>query len=839
MRAYWVARRFVTGLEPGRGTAIAVLILVAAAMQWPLWGWEVEDSAISMAYARNFAAGDGLVPYVGAERVEGFSDPLWVACLAALNWVGFDPFSATRWLGLLFGCATVPAVFVALRPLEKEAPLAPVWGAAAVALFAPHAIWAQSGLENALFNFLLAVGCARLAIGGDREWLGPLAFLGLAWTRPEGVAYAAVAGALTIAAGQSPKRMATRAGWWFGVFVVPLLLSEGLRVWYFAQELPATFHAKLGNATFRPLDPRSRGWVQLRDFAADSWSVLLVPLVVVGVSGAREWRWITGIVASAILLMAWFTPTVPLLGLVLALPVLALGRKLPIGLAASLLLIALAFHIGTAGDWMRGYRWLSLTTVPGAMLVGVGIAELAERFEVMRIAAPVAAGLLAVPQAVFLAEIARKPEVDPRAVERRLQHWIEIGRRLHLDRRWQIVDHDMGGSLYFGGDVATFRDTRGLVDLPFALYGRERSVVLHELFEDRPFDFAHAHGSTQAAVRNLPLFRTGYVEVEGYGSADHRGQFVRRSLFLEDGWSGPSVPIVFAGGVQILGVSVPSPEVASGSGLYFEVAVASGKAPFRLIAFLSEAGRVLRSWDLPPAYDWVPPAAWRPGEVFHGKFSVQLPSELADGAYDLGFVVFDGKGEVLPALSASGPAQVPEQPRFAEGEARLSRVVTIVSTDEMGRLALVDSGQALAHAAAGRCEEAEASWTLALRHRTRARVWRDANRPPVARALARCLSNRAGSGPTGGDALLDRVHEIEAARLWDPREPAVWTNGARVAELAHDRAVRSDDATVRFRWFEAAVRADPRRSWDRRWAEKARGSWLGADRGPEEREPER
>lgn len=822
--------RWAATAVQNRLVVLGALTLLAAALQWPLWDWEVEDAAISLSYARNLVAGDGLVAQVGAERIEGFSDPSWVACLALTTWLGIDPFSACRWLGLLFGALTVPAVFVALRPFEREHPLAPIWGAAAVALFAPHAIWSQSGLENALFDFLLAAGCARLANGGDREWLGPLLFFGLAWTRPEGVAYAAVAGALAIAAGQSPARMATRTLCWSVAFGVPFLLSEGLALWYFAQELPATYHAKLGNSRLRPLDGNSRGWTQLLAFASDTWTVLFVPVMVVGASGAAWRRWIPAALSVLVLLVAWLiTAPVPLIALFLALPLLALGRKLPIGIASSLLLVALAFHIGAGGDWMRGYRWLSLATVPGAMLVGVGIAELAERFEPLRIGAPVLAALFAVPQLVYLRTYDQNPEVAPPSVERRLRHWIEVGRRLHIEHRLRIVDHDMGGNLYYGGEIAEFRDAKGLVDLPFAFWGRERTVVAHELFEDRPFDFAHAHASTGVVTRPQPAFRQGYVEIEPYGRG-HGGQFVRRSLIFDSGWDGPAVPVTFDGGVELLGLSVPSPEVGPGSGVFVELGLTAGRVPFRLVAFLSNATGVVTSWDLPPAYDWIPPGSWKADEVFHGRFSLPVLAGIPEGTYDLGLVVFGRDGAVWPAEAASWPAFLPEHPRFAEGEVRIPGQVRIVSTSEMGRLALVDRTAALDAAAAGNCEAAEASWTLALRHRTRSRDWRSANRPPVARALAQCLGTRAGSGNRTGDALLDRVREIEAGRLWAPREPTLLRSGAAIADEAHGRAVATDDPHLQFQWFEAAVRADPTRSWDRRWAERARGTWVGVDR---------
>ena len=807
--------------------ALALLAITAAALQLPLWGWEVEDAGIDVAYARSFAEGFGLVPQVGAERVEGFSNPLWVLLLAAGTRVGLDGFVITRWLGLALGCATVPAVYAAMRPLASRLPHAPMVAAAAVAMYAPHAIWAQSGLENALFSLLLAAGCARVATDNDLDVLGPLAFLGVALTRPEGIMYGVIGAGAAIASANSWPAALRRTALWISLFAAPLALSELARIVYFGQELPATFHAKVGIPEQRVLDGTSRGWSQLMSFAMDTGTVVIVPLVAVGASGTADWRWLSAPASIVLILVTAITGSIwPVVVLLVALPLMAFDRKGPILAAAALLAVGCAFHVGAGGDWMRGYRWMSLVAVPGAMLVGVGVIEIAERWEAMRIPIVAAAGIAALPQALYVAKYARDPEVSPHAVVERLDHWLSVKRRLQIDRRIRIVDHDMGGMLTFGAAHAQIRDTRGLVDLPFALHGTDQKMVAHELFGDRPFDMAHNHGNTRVALSRHPEFRRQYVEIEGYGrSRSHKGQFLRRDLFLDPaGWTGPSLPITFAEGPTIIGLHVPSPEVGPGSGLYLEFGVDRGDraASFRMIGFLTDGERVLASWDLPPAYDWLAPGHWRPGEVFHGRFSVAIPEDTPEGSAELGIVVLSDTGAVLPVQTATAPAFVPGAPVFAAGEVRIANLSEIVSREEMGRLALADKASALSAAAAGQCEAAEHAWNLALRHRTRSHQWRRGNRLPVAQSIARCYAARAAQGLLDGDSLLDRVRELEHARSWSPRTPEVWTHARQIGDIAHSRAVAAEDPATRFKWAEAAVRADPRRSWDRRLAESLR-----------------
>jgi hypothetical protein len=118
------------------------------------------------------------------------------------------------------------------------------------------------------------------------------------------------------------------------------------------------------------------------------------------------------------------------------------------------------------------------------------------------------------------------------------------------------------------------------------------------------------------------------------------------------------------------------------------------------------------------------------------------------------------------------------------------------------------------------------AWTLAVRHRSRSVDWQRKHRRDVAPVLARCWSARAAAGSREGEDLLDRVRELQEGRSWDPREDAVWSDAVAIATEAHERARAATTDEDRFRWHDAAVRADPRRSWDRRWAEQARTRML-------------
>ncbi|MHC4066890.1 MAG: hypothetical protein ACYSUI_20630, partial [Planctomycetota bacterium] len=78
---------------------LALLLLHAAA-----YTFLTDDAFISFRYARNLSEGLGLVFNPGFERVEGYSNFLWVVLLAGVNALGLAPESAAH---ALTGGATV------------------------------------------------------------------------------------------------------------------------------------------------------------------------------------------------------------------------------------------------------------------------------------------------------------------------------------------------------------------------------------------------------------------------------------------------------------------------------------------------------------------------------------------------------------------------------------------------------------------------------------------------------------------------------------------------------------------------------------------------------------
>ena len=192
-----VASSLLPPAPPLHKGLLAFACMLAFFLQLTLIYWYIEDAAISFAYAKHFAAGEGLVTYPGGERVEGYSNPLWTALIAIGYLLGISGFQTAKTLALTFGVLTVPIVYTItrhLRPHRRDA--TPLIAAFLTAGNAQFAIWGAAGLENSLFNFLLALGIWQLIVEVKRPHLpySALIFFALAITRPEGILYAAFAG---------------------------------------------------------------------------------------------------------------------------------------------------------------------------------------------------------------------------------------------------------------------------------------------------------------------------------------------------------------------------------------------------------------------------------------------------------------------------------------------------------------------------------------------------------------------------------------------------------------------------------------------------------------------
>lgn len=298
--------------RPRRAAVAARGVLAALARLLPLallvvmaWQrrWSADDAFIDFRIVRNLLAGDGPVFNVG-ERVEAYTNPLWVALLAAWARLGGPLELGAVALGLACTAIGVLAAQSAATALAwrahgaRGAGLALPLGVAVLAVLSPVWDFATSGLETGLVfawlgvAFWLLTRCA-LAPGGPTRGraIGVACCLGLGpLVRPDlGVFTLGFLAALL-------GLVVARAGWRRGLATGALVCLAvgaapgGYELWrmgYFAALVPNTALAKEAGATYW-----SQGLLYLADFVVIHLLIIpLAPLLAWWVVGARRaWR---------------------------------------------------------------------------------------------------------------------------------------------------------------------------------------------------------------------------------------------------------------------------------------------------------------------------------------------------------------------------------------------------------------------------------------------------------------------------------------------------------------------------------------------------------------------
>jgi hypothetical protein len=326
-----------------------------------------DDPMISMRYARNLAQGHGLVWNPGGERVEGYTNPLWVLYMAGLHLL---PVAETK-LPLLVQatgalCLVINSLLV-WKLASALAPTRPAVGLAAVittAFYYPLNYWALTGFEVAALAPLVTASAwlamRTLRSGRFSLWPYLLALLGTALRPDAAVAYLAVWAFLVVA--DRPHRV-RHLVLGLSLLVLGLAAQTGFRYRYFGELLPNTYYLKL---TGYPLFPRM-------------------------VSGAIAfWNFVAG-----------FNPLLA----VLAGVAVAYGRRPEALLAGWLVLVHSVYSIYVGGDAFEDMggsnRYLAVIMPCFFVLLWDGLAYLVERFAQPRTDAN--GGLISTPNYLVIA----------------------------------------------------------------------------------------------------------------------------------------------------------------------------------------------------------------------------------------------------------------------------------------------------------------------------------------------------------------------------------------------------------------------------------------------------
>jgi hypothetical protein len=250
-----------------------------------------DDAFISLRYAARLLAGEGLTWNPG-ERIEGFTNPLWLAQVSALGALGMDLQTASRLLGV--------AYFAALFVLWARSGAAPLF-LLIVATQPGLVLWSVSGLETTGFSFWLALGAWLTWQAGraPAPALRPAALAGVALgaaalTRPEGLG----AGVVALAYLAARRRWTATAA---ALVTFGLLAGsyELFRLAYFRDPLPNTAYAKLGGL---PLGTRLLAAFEYLRNTVNMWSAAVLAAAVGLVAARRRRPLVMLLIASPVLL---------------------------------------------------------------------------------------------------------------------------------------------------------------------------------------------------------------------------------------------------------------------------------------------------------------------------------------------------------------------------------------------------------------------------------------------------------------------------------------------------------------------------------------------------------
>jgi len=242
-----------------------------------------EDAYISFRYAENIAGGHGIVFNRGGDTVEGYSNPTWVALLVLTNFLGINTIFAGRCLGLLFGALTFLEFYFIFKLLKPKADFYSIFPILAFMTAPMFLFWTQTGLENALFIYLLTIGM-RLVLTEEtiptKFPVSAIAYFLLAITRPEGIMYFAIVAFWKIVNiyKSGNKQQVSRLLLWAGIVIVPFVIFLIWRYFTFGDLVPNTFFAKVNNGVRANLRSGTRYMLGFLGHAL--WMPLIIPVVV-------------------------------------------------------------------------------------------------------------------------------------------------------------------------------------------------------------------------------------------------------------------------------------------------------------------------------------------------------------------------------------------------------------------------------------------------------------------------------------------------------------------------------------------------------------------------------
>ena len=266
--------------------------------------WLDDDQMISMRYARNLAEGCGPVWNRG-ERVEGYTNPLWVLVMAVVHLLPIADAHTSLWIrgiNAALACLVLLLAWRLMQRLMGEPGIAGAAGLLVLAVSHELLFWSMHGFETTLLTALFLWSIGRLLDEVERGSFRVLTFVAvglLPVVRSDG--YHLWVGAALLAVGLAKER--ARVLGWLALAAAPPIAQLAFRLAYYGEWVPNTYFLRVAGHSLP--DRLRQGAIYEAYFFLFYW--LIVMLAVLGFLATRDRRrgWMLASSAISLAYVIW------------------------------------------------------------------------------------------------------------------------------------------------------------------------------------------------------------------------------------------------------------------------------------------------------------------------------------------------------------------------------------------------------------------------------------------------------------------------------------------------------------------------------------------------------
>jgi len=207
-----------------------------------------DDAMVSMRYAKNLAQGYGLVWNPGGDRIEGYTNPLWVLYMSLFHLFLIPASKISLFIqisGAIFLIANLFVVRKIVHSLTDDSVVA-LLSAFLTAFYAPLNNWSLLGMEVSILTLITSLSILLVLNSIKKKapsiWLFLLLGVSTLIRIDMAVIFLVIIAFLVIGDHQNRRQNLL---WGLGIFLVFVLGQTFFRYWYYGSPLPNTYYLKM------------------------------------------------------------------------------------------------------------------------------------------------------------------------------------------------------------------------------------------------------------------------------------------------------------------------------------------------------------------------------------------------------------------------------------------------------------------------------------------------------------------------------------------------------------------------------------------------------------------